>query len=229
MAWREFLKVYVPSLIAVVFLAAFLPGGGGWVELSKASAGLKGFVSVVGFLSGFALPLILVSFGLGAVGWVVIYLFKTDRPSYLRFAKNTLFVAGGIVIIGSLSGAMEMNGNGSASEQVISSSDESPSEPHTESNEENENTPDEEGTQLEVVRGEDGEPLTLDDLQAESKTVSTWRETALWRTSDTEELVMWIERGKELNVQERGSEFFEVSYEGEHGYVAKENIQPKDR
>lgn len=104
MSSREFIRVYVPTLIAAVFMVAITPGDGGVSQWAGGHTGAKGLLAIVGFLSGIALPMVILSFGVGAVVWLLIYLFRSDTPSYLRFVKNTLLVIAVISMISMVGG-----------------------------------------------------------------------------------------------------------------------------
>lgn len=214
MRWREFLKVYIPTLIAVAVITSFLPGGGGWAELSRAPTGFKGAVGLVGFLLGFALLLILVSFGVGAVVWLVFYPFKAERPDYLRYVKNVLFVYAVLAIVGGFYGVVKEK--------------EAPSPPEEKIVSEREQKSPEEGGERQgtVSRDEDGAPI---GGSQQNNTAETWKETALWKLSIEEEVLKWISKGETVTVIERGGSHYKVGYKGDVGYVRKENLKPEDR
>lgn len=206
MSWRDFLRTYVPLLVAGIFIVGFLFDGQGWAYLSSSP------ISLIPYLSGIAVVFALVSFGVGSLVWSVLYVVKSSRPSYLSSVKNTLLLLLGLSLLGTFS----QFGFLADEKESRTDKDQAPTETKTE----------ERG---EVLRGEDGEPITLDDFRVSGRTITTWRETAIWKTTNKEEVVVWVESGKELNLKERSAELFEVNYEGKSGYVDKGNIKPEDR
>lgn len=196
----------MPLLIAGIFIVGFLFDGQGWEYLSSSP------ISLVPYLSGIAFVFALVSFGVGSMAWSVLYVFKSSRPSYLSSVKNTLLLLLAMSVLGTFSqfGFLENEKKESANNV------QEPTETRTEE-------------QGKVARGEDGEPITLEDFRVSGRKITTWRETVIWKTSSREEVVMWVESGKELNIREREGELFKVRYEGKSGYVDKENIKPEDR
>jgi len=214
MSWREFLRVYVPSLIAAVFVVAFLPDSGGWAQVSGGHTGFQDLAAIVGYLWGIALPLLISSFGVGAVVWVVVYPFNSDRPSYLRFVKNTLFVFAAFLIVGSLYGVAQEAENSSGPEEETISDKENT----TSGADRKEET---------LVRDEDGDPIRL-EVPEQENTAETWNETALWKLSVEQEVVKWISKGETVTVIEGGGSHYKVEHEGEVGYVRKENLKPED-
>ena len=211
-----------------------MPGSAGWAYLQQ------GPMPLIVFLGGIAFPIIISSFGIGAVVWMAVYLVKRSRPSYFRYIKNTLFVIAAVVIGGSLYGVVEKQGSGVAPETEASSGEKRSSDANNvdrgeevwvnipdkwieKPNKESENDGDVNKS------NKDGDEFIVIRKVEKGDTVETWNETALWETSVQQELVKWVSKGEPMTVMEDGGNHYKVKHEEYVGYVRKNNLEPGDR
>jgi hypothetical protein len=101
MTWKKFLATYIPFSIAGLFIIGFLGDDYGWHLLASRPQQL------LPYLGGIAFLFILLSFGAGAVFWMIGYFVYEEKPSYLKSVLNTLIF---IVVLIGIGGVAEIVG-----------------------------------------------------------------------------------------------------------------------